>query len=51
MYKIKTIAVRNPEGNIVAFYAPNAIGTTEKRLLEKAEKIRAKIGGTITICR
>jgi hypothetical protein len=51
MKRIKSITVKSPEGETVAFYAPNFIGSTEQKLVEFAEKLAAQIGGKIIIRR
>jgi hypothetical protein len=47
--RIKTIAVRDAHGQIIKFYAPNHIGSTETQLLEKAKAEASTIQGKVTL--
>jgi len=51
MKRIKQIAVKSEQGKLLAWFAPNFIGSTEKQLLEKAEKIAREQGGKVEISR
>jgi hypothetical protein len=47
--RIQTIAVRDSQGQLIKFYAPNYIGSTETQLLEKANNEAKKLHGKVTL--
>lgn len=47
--RIESIAVRDSNGKLIDFYAPNNVGSTVKELFDKANKKAKEINGEVTI--
>lgn len=47
--RIQSIAVRDSDGKLINFYAPNNIGSSVKELFNKANKEAKEINGEVTI--
>jgi hypothetical protein len=47
--RIQSIAVRDSNGKLINFYAPNNIGSSVKELFNKANKEAKEINGEVTI--
>jgi hypothetical protein len=47
--RIRSIIVRDSNGEIINFYAPNNIGSTIKELINKANKSAKEVNGEVTI--
>lgn len=47
--RIRTINVVDESGKTVKTYAPNHIGSTEQKLLDKAEKMAEEVKGKVHI--